>query len=75
MVHVFVKLKRAKAKAKARWIRFAHKAFARFARSRSKFWHVIYAFLGYTALKSGFSEGLGATFRCGARRHSLKTLF
>jgi len=41
LVHDFVKLKRAKAKstarAKARWIRFAHKAFARFARSRSQF--------------------------------------
>jgi len=51
------------------------KLFARFARSRSKFWHVIYAFLCYTALKSGFSESLVATFSCGARRHSLKTLF
>jgi len=35
---------------------------------------VIYAFLGYTALKSGFSESLGATFACVARRHSLNPI-
>jgi len=35
---------------------------------------VIYAFLGYTALKSGFSESLGATFGCVARRHSLNPI-
>jgi len=33
--------------------------------------HVIYAFFGYTAKKSGFSEGRGANFVDIARRHSL----
>ena len=35
---------------------------------------MIYAFLGYTALKSSFSENLGATFGCVARRHSLNRI-
>jgi len=33
---------------------------------------MIYAFLGYAALKNGFSKGLSANFHCVARRHSLK---
>jgi hypothetical protein len=47
--------------------------FARFARSRCIGLHENTDFLGFKELKSGFSEGRGATFRCVARRHSLKT--
>ena len=44
---------------------------ARFARSSSRFLHLIYPFLGSTTEKSGFSEGLNANFGDVARRHSL----
>ena len=63
-------------KQKQEWIRFAHRAiFARFARSRGNFQHENIDFLGFKSFKSGFSEGLGATFRCVARRHSLRKYF
>ena len=45
--------------------------FARFARSRCIGLHENIDFLGFKALKSGFSGSLGATFQCDARRHSL----
>jgi len=47
--------------------------FARFARSRCIGLHENIDFLGFKAIKSGFSGSLGATFRCVARRHSLIT--
>ena len=47
--------------------------FARFARSSCIGLHENIGFLGFKALKSGFSRSLGATFRCVARRHSLIT--
>ena len=43
----------------------------RFARSRCIGLHKNVDFLGFKALKSGFSGSLGATFQCDARRHSL----
>jgi hypothetical protein len=46
--------------------------YARYARSRRKDQHVIYYLFEATILKSGFSESLGATFLCVARRHSLR---
>ena len=49
--------------------------FARFARSRGKFQHKNINFLGFKALKNGFSGSLGATFLCVARRHSLINYF
>ena len=48
------------------------KLYARFARSRGNFQHENIDFLGFKSCKSGFSGSLGATFRCVARRHSLK---
>ncbi|MDN5434359.1 MAG: hypothetical protein L0G10_11975, partial [Acinetobacter sp.] len=47
------------------------KLYARYRSSRSLGLHLIYAFFGYTAKKSGFSEGRGANFVGIARRHSL----
>ena len=49
--------------------------YTRFARSRCEFQHGNVNFLGFKSLKSGFSEGLGATFCCDARRHSLRKYF
>ena len=47
------------------------KLYARYRSSRSLGLHLIYAFFGYTAKKSGFSESRGANFVDIARRHSL----
>ncbi len=47
------------------------KLYTRYRSSRSLGLHLIYAFFGYTAKKSGFSEGRGANFVDISRRHSL----
>ena len=48
--------------------------YARFARSRFKYLHLISYFSKVSFIKDCFSESLGATFLCVARRHSLKTI-
>ena len=60
-------------KAKATMDSLRSLSFARFARSRCIGLHENIDFLGFKALKSGFSRSLGANFRCVARRHSLIT--